>query len=91
MIHIKITNVLLFFLLASLWFLSYVYFEMQIDMRNHQIKQEIKALKVELDKRENKRQNDFHPPELEDNPAIIYSSDYVKPQRVYVTRMSNGN
>jgi hypothetical protein len=91
MIHIKITNVLLFLLIASLWFLAYTFIQLNIDMRNHQIKQEIKALKQELTKKETNKQNDFQPPELEDNPAILYHSDYVKSEKVIIPGSTNGN
>ena len=91
MVHVKLTNVLLFLLIASLWFLAYTFIQLDIDMRNHQIKQEIKALKQELTKKETNKQNDFQPPELEDNPAILYNSDYVKPQKVTIPGMPHGN
>lgn len=67
MIHTKITNVLLFVLLLSLWLLAYSFITLE-EIRAKHSKQEFKALHLELREFKSKIPEKLIPPELEPEP-----------------------
>ena len=70
MIHTKITNVLLFILIASIWFLSYLSIEIQFGIQENRAKEDIRDMKKEFLDWKLKKKCDLQP-ELEPEPISL--------------------